>query len=298
MAELTPDIVGEVVSACRASADEIVAALTRAFDGLLVGVTVHEATTYDAEQPPTGFDGAGLAVIFTCASTSAVAVVPESCGLLPAWYRQPDPTGKSKLNTLAQELSMLLLPASHVADEYHVVPLEELAASLARAELAAGAPLVPITLKHAERQGQLSVLWPVTKHGELLPKPAPAAATPQHAPAAAGPPPGDDNTWDDLDVWDDLARLPRYARSFLKVQVPVSVNLASQKHTVQEIRELVPGAIIKFDKSCDELLDLVVCDQPIAAGEVVKVGDKFGLRIRNMILPQEQFIAIKTTMAP
>jgi flagellar motor switch protein FliN/FliY len=54
--------------------------------------------------------------------------------------------------------------------------------------------------------------------------------------------------------------------------------------------------MIKFDKSCEELLDLVVCDQPIAAGEVVKVGDKFGLRIRNMILPQEQFIAIKATM--
>jgi flagellar motor switch protein FliN/FliY len=93
-----------------------------------------------------------------------------------------------------------------------------------------------------------------------------------------------------------LSRLPRYARSFLKVQVPVSVNLASQKLTVQDIRELVPGAMIKFDKSCEELLDLVVCDQPIAAGEVVKVGDKFGLRIRNMILPQEQFIAIKATM--
>jgi hypothetical protein len=41
----------------------------------------------------------------------------------------------------------------------------------------------------------------------------------------------------------------------------------------------------------------VVCDHPIAAGEVVKVGDKFGLRIRNMTLPQEQFIAIKGTMS-
>jgi flagellar motor switch protein FliN/FliY len=99
------------------------------------------------------------------------------------------------------------------------------------------------------------------------------------------------------DEWDDLAQLPSHCRSFLKVQVPVAVNLASQKHTVQEIRELVPGAIIKFDKSCEELLDLVVCDHPIAAGEVVKVGDKFGLRIRNMTLPQEQFIAVKGTMS-
>ena len=64
---------------------------------------------------------------------------------------------------------------------------------------------------------------------------------------------------------------------------------------MQEIIELVPGSIIKFDKSCDELLELVVGDQAIAEGEVVKVGDKFGLRVQNMILPQERFIAIKTT---
>jgi flagellar motor switch protein FliN/FliY len=54
--------------------------------------------------------------------------------------------------------------------------------------------------------------------------------------------------------------------------------------------------MIKFDKSCEELLDLMVCDQPIASGEVIKVGDKFGLRLRSMIMPQEQFIAIKATM--
>jgi flagellar motor switch protein FliN len=282
MAEFTPDIAGDVVMACRASADEIVAALARAFDGQFVGVTINEATTFDAQSPPAGFDGAGLAVVFRCGAASAVAVIPESGGLLPTWYREPDATGKSKLSTLAQELSMLLLPASHIADEYHIVPVARLAEGLAKAELAAEAQLVPVTLKHAEKEGQLSLLWPVAKHSELLPK--------VDAIGAATPPPVED-------PWDDLSKLPGHTRSFLKVLVPVSVNLASQKHTIQEIRELVPGAIIKFDKSCDELLDLVVCDQPIAAGEVVKVGDKFGLRIRNMTLPQEQFIAIKTTMA-
>ena len=286
MATLTPDIAQAVVETCRTSADEIVAALTRAFDGQLIGVTVHEAASYEAEKPPAGFDGPGLALVFQCADASAVAVLPESSGLLPAWYREPDATGKSKLETLAQELSMLLLPSEHAADEYHAVPLDELAAMLARAELAADAAWLPITVKHAEKEGQLSLLWPLAKHTELLPPPE---AKPQAA-AAPAPRPADDPAA-------ELARLPRYARSLLKVLVPVSVNLATQKHTVQEIRELVPGAIIKFDKSCEELLDVVVCDQAIAAGEVVKVGDKFGLRIRHMIQPQEQFIAIKTTLA-
>jgi flagellar motor switch protein FliN len=283
--------VGDVVATCRESADEIVATLTRALNSSLIGVTIEEATTYDAEQPPEGFQGAGLAIVFRFAEASAVAVLPESSGMLPDWYRAPDATGKSQLSTLAQELSMLLLPASLAADEYHVAPLDELAAKLARAELAAEASLVTLTLRSGEKEAQLSLLWPLTKHDELLtpaeePVEAPAAATAAEPSAAPAP----------SEVDDELARLPRYARSFLKVNVPVSVNLASQKLAVKEILDLVPGAIIKFDKSCDDPLELLVCDQRIAAGEVVKVGDKFGLRIRNMILPQEQFIAIKATM--
>jgi flagellar motor switch protein FliN/FliY len=292
MAALTPEIAGDIVAACRSAAEEIAATLSRAFDGQLIGVTIGEPATYDAQQPPAGFDGAGLAVVIKFAESSAVALLPESSGLLPSWYREPDPTGKSKLSTLGQELSMQLVPASHVAEESHVVRLEKLAEAMLKAELAAGAPLVPITLKHAEKEGQLSLIWPVPKHAALLPQAeaVPASQSQPASPMEAPPPPVDYTD-------EDLARLPRYARSFLKVQVPVSVNLAAQKLYVQEILDLVPGAIIKFDKSCDELLDLVVCDQPIAAGEVVKVGDKFGLRIRNMILPQEQFIAIKTSMA-
>lgn len=296
MAALTPEIAGDVIAACRTAADEIVSAISRAFDGQLVGVTVGEATTYDAATPPDGFAGQGLAVVFKFGDSSAVAVLPETSGLLPAWYRAPDATGKSKLSTLAQELSMLLLPESHIADEYHIVPLDTLAAALATAELAAGASLVPITLRHTEKEGQLSVLWPVPKYSTLLPKVEEKKPEPPPAPkvvpiANLGPaPPGDD-------PFDEVANLPRHARSFLKVLVPVSVQLAAQKHTVQEILDLVPGAIIKFEKSCDELLDLAVCDQLIAAGEVVRVGDKFGLRIRNMTTPDEQFITIKGTMA-
>jgi hypothetical protein len=36
-------------------------------------------------------------------------------------------------------------------------------------------------------------------------------------------------------------------------------------------------------------LDLTVADHPIAIGEAVKVGEKFGLEITQMILPGERF---------
>jgi flagellar motor switch protein FliN len=81
----------------------------------------------------------------------------------------------------------------------------------------------------------------------------------------------------------ELNRLPTYARGLLKVRVPVQVTLASQRKTIQEITELGPGSIVKFDKTCDEPLELMVGDRTLARGEVVKVGDKFGLRISGFV---------------
>src|SRR5262245_25012297 len=76
--------------------------------------------------------------------------------------------------------------------------------------------------------------------------------------------------------------LPPHANSLLKIGVPVAVTLAAQRKSVQEIIELGPGSIIKFDKTCDEPLELCVGDQPIATGQVVKIGDKFGLRVAEL----------------
>jgi flagellar motor switch protein FliN/FliY len=81
----------------------------------------------------------------------------------------------------------------------------------------------------------------------------------------------------------ELDRLPAYSRGLLQILVPVRVTLASQRKSIQEIIELGPGSIVKFDKTCDEPLELSVGDRPIAQGEVVKVGDKFGLKISGLI---------------
>jgi flagellar motor switch protein FliN/FliY len=90
-----------------------------------------------------------------------------------------------------------------------------------------------------------------------------------------------------------LPRLPTYTRSLLRIEVPIVVTLAAKKQSIGQIVELGPGSIIHFDKSCDEMLDLSVCDRRIAQGEAVKVGDKFGLRVTSVVMPDERFQAVK-----
>ena len=87
--------------------------------------------------------------------------------------------------------------------------------------------------------------------------------------------------------------LPPYVRSLLKVRVPVVVTLATTKRPLNKILELSPGEIIQFTKPCDEPLTLSVGNRDVAVGDAVKVGDKFGLRISSMVMPEERFWALR-----
>jgi flagellar motor switch protein FliN/FliY len=300
MADMTPELAGEVVTACKAAVDEIVAALNRAFEGPPIGVEVGDVSLHDAANPLLGFEGPGLAVVLTFGEVGALVLLPESSGLVPEWYGNDDPTTKSKLATLAQELGMLLVPESVMADDFRACRVDHLGEALLLAEVAEATAHVPLALKRDDQQGQFSFIWPVAKPQSVKAAPPAAKAEPKvESPAAASPPPlpqpamqSEPAAVDDGESED----YPYHMRSFLKIEVPLSVQLAHQKQTVQDILSLVPGAIIKFDKSCDEMLDLMVGDQPIAEGEVVKIGDKFGLRIRSMTMPQEKFIAVKVAM--
>lgn len=94
-----------------------------------------------------------------------------------------------------------------------------------------------------------------------------------------------------------LESLPPYARSLLRIKVPVVVTLARKKHPISKIVEIGPGTILQFNKSCEQLLELEVNGHEIGAGEAVKVGEKFGLRVVSMKLPDERFASVNTRRA-
>ncbi|MCG8449309.1 MAG: FliM/FliN family flagellar motor C-terminal domain-containing protein [Pirellulales bacterium] len=94
-----------------------------------------------------------------------------------------------------------------------------------------------------------------------------------------------------------FSALPGYSRSLLKINLPVKVVLAEKKERLGEITELAPGAIIKFDKACDALLQMCVGNLSVAEGEAVKVGDKFGFRVSRILMPKEHFTKVQSRHA-
>ncbi|WP_283434349.1 FliM/FliN family flagellar motor switch protein [Neorhodopirellula lusitana] len=73
-----------------------------------------------------------------------------------------------------------------------------------------------------------------------------------------------------------------YRDKLLSIKAPVTVVLAEKKETLRNILQLVPGSMLTFDTHCDNPLELSVGGHIIANGETVKIGDKFGIRIRDI----------------
>lgn len=70
-----------------------------------------------------------------------------------------------------------------------------------------------------------------------------------------------------------------YTRNVLSIRTPVSVTVVRKSVPVSEILNLVPGAILRFDKRCSDPLVLEADDKPIAEAKAVTVGDRMGVRI-------------------
>jgi len=289
MSELTAEIVAEVLAACEAGAEEAAGALSRSLDGEFT-VTVGESGNYQDDAMPEGFDGAGLAVLLKFGDVGFTALLPESSGLLPDWVADPDPTGESKLSTLAQELSMLLVPETLIADSFEAMRVEQLGAAVSAAGATEGAALVSLQIASGDSSAQLSLIWPLSSPDSLLPAKEVAEERVAEKGAVDPPPAAANSPASSLAL--DFTSLPAYSQSLLKVKVPVHVELATKKEKIGEVVELAPGSIIKFEKSCEDMLHLYVGDQIVAEGEAVKIGDKFGFRVSSIQMPEEHFMKV------
>ena len=255
-------------------------------------LAVGEPTNFLLAALPDSMIGPGLLAALMVGDEGALVVLAESSGMIPAWCAAPDASGKSRLDTLAQELGIELLPPDLSPQRAETVHVSNLVEALRRAQLANGASAIPLQLKTADNHSATAwLLWSAAQPlaalatSQMSPPPRTAARpAPRSAPAVRSAAPRKPATFDDL---------PLYARSLLRIKVPVVVTLAKNRQPLGRIMELGPGAILQFDKPCDEPLDLEVGGKAVAAGEAVKVGDKFGIRISSVLLPDERFHEVR-----
>lgn len=71
---------------------------------------------------------------------------------------------------------------------------------------------------------------------------------------------------------------------FLKdVDVRLSVELGRTDMKLKDVLSLGEESVVLLDRLTDELLDVMVNGKPIAKGEIVAQGNRFGLRIVELL---------------
>jgi flagellar motor switch protein FliN len=74
----------------------------------------------------------------------------------------------------------------------------------------------------------------------------------------------------------------------LDVAVTLSLEVGSTRLPVRELLQLSQGSILELDRLAGEPLDVLVNGIRVARGEVVVVNDNFGVRLTEVVSPNER----------
>jgi flagellar motor switch protein FliN/FliY len=75
----------------------------------------------------------------------------------------------------------------------------------------------------------------------------------------------------------------RSLEALMDVSLPVVIEIGRTQMTVQEVLQLAPGSVVEIDRTVGEPVDIYVGDRRFAQGEVVVVGEEFGVRITRVL---------------
>lgn len=112
-----------------------------------------------------------------------------------------------------------------------------------------------------------------------------AKATGQPTPAAADQGPTTAPVSPQLAEFERIAgNNPEVPLSMLfSLSLPISIELGRTSMSVQEILRLGRGSVIQLDRLAGEPIDIFVGDRRFAEGEVVVLGEHFGVRVTRIL---------------
>lgn len=111
-------------------------------------------------------------------------------------------------------------------------------------------------------QSEIDALLAAAKAEADAPPPAPPPATPA--------------------AMTDAVAMPENLKRILKIRIPIVVRVAHQKLPLAQIRRLTCGFILEFDRGVDQPCDLMANNRVIGEGQIVRVGENFGLSIATI----------------
>lgn len=74
----------------------------------------------------------------------------------------------------------------------------------------------------------------------------------------------------------------------LDIPLQVTVQIGSTRMLIRELLQLGQGSVIELDKLAGEPMEVLVNNKLVARGEVVVVNEKFGIRLTDVVSPNQR----------
>lgn len=76
---------------------------------------------------------------------------------------------------------------------------------------------------------------------------------------------------------------PRSINFLLDIPLELTVEVGRRAMTMGELIDLMPGTVVELDRPAGGQLDIMANGKMIAKGEAVVVGDRYGVRILEIV---------------
>ncbi|MDG1085543.1 MAG: flagellar motor switch protein FliN [Planktotalea sp.] len=77
-------------------------------------------------------------------------------------------------------------------------------------------------------------------------------------------------------------------RALENIEVQMSIEVGRTEITIADLLRLNEGSVVELDRLAGEPLDILVNGTMIAKGEVVMVGERFGIRFSDIVDPEKR----------
>lgn len=74
----------------------------------------------------------------------------------------------------------------------------------------------------------------------------------------------------------------------LDIPINLSLELGHTRMSIRELLRLTQGSVVKLDRPGGDPLDILVNGCLVARGEVVVINERFGVRITDIVSPEER----------
>ena len=72
------------------------------------------------------------------------------------------------------------------------------------------------------------------------------------------------------------------------IEVKLSVEVGSSQLKIRDLLRLNEGSVVELERLAGDPLDILANGVQIARGEVVMVGERFGIRLTEVVDPEER----------